>query len=69
MPMYNLLESNECYSMASSSLQNYYKDERNAKENNNNSYRINNVKTTTNKSFQYKTKIMGSAPNGNNIFE
>ena len=69
MPRYNLLESNECYSMASSSLQNCYKDERNAKENNNNSYRINNVKTTTNKSFQYKTKIMGSAPNGNNIFE
>ena len=61
MPMYNLLESNECYSMASSSLQNCYKDD--------NSYRINNVKTTTNKSFQYKTKIMGSAPNGNNIFE
>ena len=55
--------------MASSSLQNYYKDERNAKENNNNSYRINNIKTTTNKSFQYKTKIMGSTPNGNNIFE
>ena len=55
--------------MASSSLQNCYKDERNAKENNNSSYRINNVKTTTNKSFQYKTKIMGSAPNGNNIFE
>ena len=69
MPMYNLLESNECYSMASSSLQNCYKDERNAKENNNNSYRINNVKTTTNKSFQYKTKIMGSAPSGKNIFE
>ena len=59
MPMYNLLEYSDNYSMTSVSLWNYYRDEVNDDANENNAagnYRINN-KTTTSKSFEYKTKI------------
>ena len=48
---------------------NYYRDEVNdfASENNDaNNFRINNNKTTTSKSFEYKTKLNGSTPNNDN---
>ena len=50
-------------SMTSGSLWSYYRDEVNDHANENNDpgrYRINNKKTTTSKSFEYKTKITGS---------
>ena len=46
-----------------------YRDEINDSANKSNdasNYRINNNKTTTIKSFQYKTKISGRTPNDNN---
>ena len=69
MPIYNLLEYNNNYSMISWSLWNYYRHENNenngensAYENNGaNSFRINNNKTTS-KSFEFKTKLKGSTP-------
>ena len=68
MLMHNLLEYSEHYSMTSGSLRNYYRDEKNddANENDNNN-RINNNKTIASKYFEYKTKIIGSTPNLNNI--
>ena len=36
------------------------------KSNDTNNYRIDNNKTTTSKSFEYKTKIIGSKPCNNN---
>ena len=66
MPKYNLLEYSNNYSMTSGSFRNYYRDEVNdsANENNNaNNFRINNNKTTISKSFEYKTKLIGSTPN------
>ena len=58
LPMYNLLEDSDNYSIKSGSLWNYFRDEINdsAIENNNNLNRINNNKTITSKSFKYKTK-------------
>ena len=54
--MYNLLEYSDNYSMTLASLWNYYRDEVNDDENEiENNFRINN-KTTTSKSFKYKTK-------------
>ena len=49
MPMYNLLEYSQNYSMTSGSLWNYYRDE------------IDNVddNASDGKSFKYKTKIVG----------
>ena len=41
----------------------------NAKENNADNFRINNKKIITSKSFKYKTKIIGSMPNDNNILD
>ena len=61
MFMYNLLEYNDNYSVKSGSLWNYYRDEVNDDANKNNdaaNYRINNNKTATTKSFEYKTKII-----------
>ena len=52
--------------MTSGSLWNYYRDEVNdsANENNDgNNFRISNNKTTTSKSFEYKTKLIGCTPN------
>ena len=66
MPIYNLLEYNDNYFMTSGSLRNYYKDEINDSVNEDaNTYRINSNKTTTSKSFEYKTKLIGSTPNNN----
>ena len=68
MPLYSLLEYIDNNSMTSGSLWNYYRDEvnDNANENNAENYRINNKKTITSKSFEYKTKLIGSTPNDNN---
>ena len=59
MPMYSLLEYSENCSKESGSLWNYYRDEINDSANENNvvkNYIINNSKTTTSKSFEYKAK-------------
>ena len=66
--MYNLLEHNNNYSMISESLGNFYRDEANDDANESNcvvNYSINNTKTTTNKSFEYKPKIKGSTADNN----
>ena len=67
MPMPNLLEYTDNYSMTSGSLWNYYRYEINddANENNAVNNRINN-KTIRSKSFQYKTKVIGRRPDDNN---
>ena len=69
MPMYNLLENNENYFMRLGSLWNYYRDEINDDENETNRFRnkLNNNKTIRSKSFEYKTKLIGSMPDNNNI--
>ena len=73
MPMYNLLEHSDNYSMTSLNLGNYYRidmnDDENENDNNNNKKnRVSNSKTITSKSFKYKTKIIGSTPDkGNRI--
>ena len=71
MLVYNLLENSNNYSMTPGSLWNYYRDEVNdsANESNDvNNFRINNSKTTTSKSFEYQTKLIGSAPNNDYRF-
>ena len=71
MPMYNLLEHSDNYSITSRSLWNLYKDKINddANENNAANNRINNNKTMASKSFEYKTKLIGSMPNNRNILD
>ena len=57
MSMYNLLEYSGNYSITSGSLFDYYRDEVNDDANENNdagNYRVNNEKTMTSKSFEYK---------------
>ena len=69
MPMYNLLEYSGNYFMTSGSLWNYYRDEINDDENendNNNDNKLNNNKSQTSKSFNYKTKKIGSTPDNEN---
>ena len=63
MPMYNLLEYSDNYSITSGSLRNHYRD----KVNNNANefaanYKINHNKATRSKSFECNTKILGSKP-------
>ena len=57
--------------MTLSSLWNYYGHEINddANENNAACNNINNNKTITSKSFEYKTKVIGRTPNNNNILD
>ena len=65
MLIYNLLEYSNNYSMILRKLWNYYRDEVNDSDDENNdanNFRINNNKTTTSKSFEYKTKLIGSTP-------
>ena len=72
MPIYNLLEYSNNYSMKSGSLRYYYKNEINDSANENNdadNYRIINNKATTSKSFDLRQKIIGRTPNDNNILE
>ena len=54
--------------MTSESLLNYYKDEVNdtANENNANCFRKNNNKTTTSKSVEYETILIGRTPDNTN---
>ena len=67
MPIYNLLESRDNYSMTSGSLWNYYRDKINNDANENaNNKRVNINKTITSESFEYKTKVIWSMPNDNN---
>ena len=68
MPMYNLLEYSGNYFMTSESLWYYYRDEVDDDENeNDNNNKINKNKTITSKSFEYKTKLIGSMPNNSNV--
>ena len=68
MPIYNLLEYRINYSMTSESLWNYYRDKMNNAENENvGNYRVNNSKTATSRSFQYKTIIIKRTSANNNI--
>ena len=69
--MYNVLEYSDNYSMTSGSLWNYYRDEINddADETDNNDNMLNNNKTITSKSFEYKTKLIGSMPNNSDILD
>ena len=62
LPMYNLLEYSDNYSMISRSLWNYYRDEINDDENkhDDNGNEINNKEKS--KCFKYKTKIIGRTP-------
>ena len=61
MLMYNLLECSNNYSMTSKGWWNYYRDEVNdaANEYDAATYRVNNKKETTGRSFEYKTQIAG----------
>ena len=67
MPMYNLLEYSDNYSITSGNFRNYYSDEINDDENeiDDNSNKINNKQTTTSKFFKYMTKLIGSTPKNN----
>ena len=71
MLMYNLLEDIDNYPMTLRSLWNFYRDETNnfAEENNADSYKTNNNKTTTNKFFEYKTNKIGRTPYDNNTLD
>ena len=73
MPMYNLLEYSEYYTMRSrrNYVWNYYRDEVNDDGNKNDAgnNQINNDKTASSKSFEYKTKIMRKAPIDNNTLD
>ena len=67
--MYNLLEYSDNYPVTSGSSGNNYRDEINDDANQNVSNWINNNKTITSKSFEYKTKLIGSTPDDNNILD
>ena len=69
--IYSLLENSDNFSMTSGGLQNYYRDEVNDDANENNAARIkiNNYKTIAGKSFEYKTNLIRSTPNNNNILD
>ena len=71
MPMYNMFEYSDNYSMAFGSLWNYYRDEINDDANEDNAARnkINNNKTIASKSLEYKTKLVGRTPNNNDILD
>ena len=71
MPMYNLLEYSDNYTVTSGSFRNYYRDEvkDDKNENDNRNNIINNNKTITSQSFEYKTKIKRSTPTKNNILD
>ena len=62
MPMYKLLEYSKNYRKTTGSLYSYYRDELDDDANLNN-YPINNVVSLS--PFQYKSKLLGNAPNVN----
>ena len=55
--------------MTSGSLRNLYRDKINgsATKNNDDDSKINNNRTITSKSFEYRTKLIGSTPDDNSI--
>ena len=59
IPMYNLLEYSKNYEKTSGSLFNYYRDETSEAEIANDNGAIN-ISTRNSKSFDYKTKIVGT---------
>ena len=71
MPMNNLLEYSDNYSMTSGSLCNYHTDDTNyyATENNGDGNKVNTKKTITSKPFEYNTKKFGRASDDNNILD
>ena len=71
MPIYNLLEYSNNYSMTSGSLWNYYRDELNDSANKNSTYNKKKYKNRAaiSRFSKYKTKIMGSTSNNNNILD
>ena len=72
MPMYELLEFSDIYSIVSRRLRDYYGDQLNNDISENNdarNYKINKSKTKTSKDFQYKTKIIGRTPVDNNTLD
>ena len=71
MPIYILLEYSDKYSMTSRSLCSYYRDEINdsAIGNNDDGIKMNNNITIKSKSFEYKTKRIGRAPDDNNTLD
>ena len=71
MLMHNLLKCSYSYSKTSGSLQKYYRDELNddANENYDDYYKVDNVKTTTSKFIEWKTRIIGSTPGSNNTLD
>ena len=68
MPMYNLLEYSDNYSMAPGILWNYYRDEINDDENeiDDNAEKIYHNKTITSNLFKYKTERTGSTQDNAN---
>ena len=67
MPMYNLLEYSDNYSIMSGSLWNYYRDDMNdATIEDAANYRVINNKATASQSFEYKKKVIESTPANNN---
>ena len=55
--------------MISGSLWNYYRNEINDDTNENVNNTVNNKKTIPSKSFEYKTKLIGSTPADDNILD
>ena len=68
MPINNLLECSENYSMRSGSLWNHYRDEINDSAIENNDI-CNRISSNKNRFFEYKVKIIRSTPNNNDIFD
>ena len=71
MPMHNLLEYSDNYSIISGSLWNYFRDEITGDANENDAARtkINNNRTITRKFFEYKTKLTGTKQNNKNTLD
>ena len=69
MPINNLLEYSDTFSLTSGSFTDYYRDEMNYGKNEENGagdYTINNIKKRTSWSFKYKTKIIEKTLINNN---
>ena len=71
IPMNNLLEYSDNYSMKSGSLWNYHRDgmKYGANENDNANNKINNEKTITSRYFEYKTKIRRRTTDNNKTLD
>ena len=71
MLMYNQLEYIDNYCVTTGTLWNYYRDVVNdgISWNRDDNYSLNNEKTSTGESFQYKTKIIGITPISKNTLD